>query len=173
MTGWGGFVFRLAIGNWKFISTLALARLPYGLTFGARADVPQELPRIESQIVVIVPDEFNGIPAHGFYLVRLGRGLEHGQRPRRQLRRISRLAASFTTFFIAQSAGAGIPQKAETVGGDMPVLPLDFHAGAGGDVHLDRLGFCPRLHVFSIAQADAGRTHSASQRRRRESKLLE
>jgi hypothetical protein len=48
----------------------------------ARADIPQELPGINSEFVAIVPVELDGVFAHRFHMVGLGRSLKHRQRPR-------------------------------------------------------------------------------------------
>src|SRR5919109_1006207 len=143
--------------NWQLpidnsYSALSLYRFPHRLAFCTGAHIPQELPGVEPEVVIVIPAKFDGIAAHRFDLVRLGRRLKHRQRTGRKLGRVSRLTAGLATFFIAQGARTGISKEGKAVVRNMPVLPLDFHTGAGGNVHLHRLGFCPRLPVFSIAQ---------------------
>jgi hypothetical protein len=92
------------------------------------ANISEKLPGVNAEFVAIVPAEFDGVFANRFDVVGLGSCLEHRQRRRRQLRRLSRFSASFGAFFIAQSARTSVPQVRKRVAGAVPVFPLNFHA---------------------------------------------
>jgi hypothetical protein len=128
------------------------------LALRTRADFPQQLPRIETEIVVIVPLEADGILTHRFSRDRLGRRLEHWQNTDRGFGRFSRLSPRFVAFLVAHGAGAGVAEIDEVVVGDVAVGPFDVHPGAGRKVNLYRLRICCRsgglkrgLHNLSIA----------------------
>ena len=53
---------------------------------------------------------------------------------------------SLLALFVAQRARAGIAQEGKAVDAAMPVLPLDLHAGAGGDVDFTRFRICDWVH---------------------------
>jgi|SRR3954468_19508576 hypothetical protein len=108
-----------------------------GLALLARTHFPQKGPRVNPQLVPIIPVEPDRILAHAFGAQRLGRSLKHGQACRCQLRSLSRLAIALAALFIAERARTGIPQEREWIMGRMPILPLDIHPGTGADVYFD------------------------------------
>ena len=133
--------------------------LPSG-TLAARTHFPQVRPRINSQIVIIVPRKFQRVLAHRLRRQRFRRWLEHRKRPRGQLCRLARLPSRLSALILAQCARTSIPQKFERINGLVSVLPLDLHTRAGRQVNLDR----PRIvrqarrrishcHTDSIARA--------------------
>src|SRR5580698_4052537 len=75
------------------------------------------------------------------------RRLKHGQSSRNRLKRIPGLAAVLLTLFVAQGTGAGIAQKRETKRAPVPVFPLDFHAGTGGEVDFDGFRISDEVHT--------------------------
>jgi len=100
----------------------------------------QVSPGINSQIVVVVPGEFQSVLAHLLGAHRLRGGLEYGKRPGSQFDRVPRLASGFRALVITKRARAGIAQEWERVARTVPVLPFDLHAGTRGQVDLDRSG---------------------------------
>jgi hypothetical protein len=133
--------------------------LPSG-TLAARTHLPQVNPRINSQIVIIVPRKFQRVLADRLRRQRFRRWLEHRKRPGGQLRRLARLSSRLCPLVLAQRARASIPQEFERIDGLVSVLPLDLHTRAGRQVNLDR----PRIirqarrrisyrHSVSIARA--------------------
>lgn len=78
-----------------------------GFCFGcARAvfagtNFPQPFPRINSQLMAIVPVELDGVLADGLSRSRLHGGLEHGQLARFRCHRLSRPATGFAALLIA------------------------------------------------------------------------
>src|ERR1039458_7761538 len=96
--------------------------------------------------MAVVPRETNGVFANRLNFRRPRRRLEHGQLPGDGLERIAGLAAILGAFFLAQRARAGITQEREAVTAAMPILPLDVHAGAGGDVDFTRFRNCDWVH---------------------------
>src|ERR1035437_6906365 len=96
--------------------------------------------------MAVVPREANGVFANRLNFRRPRRRLEHGQLPGDGLERIAGLAAILGALFLAQRARAGIAQEGKAVNAAMPVLPLDVHAGAGGDVDFNRFRICDWVH---------------------------
>ena len=88
---------------------------PRRLAFLARTPVPQKLPRINPQLVVIVEMKLDRILAHAFRRNRFDRGLVHGQRPRRKFRRLSGLVVRFGPRLVAQRARTRIPQEGKRI----------------------------------------------------------
>lgn len=125
---------------------------PRRLTLRAGTPIAQELPGINPQLVAIVEMKLNRVFANAFRRSRFDGGLEHRQRPRRQLWRLSGLLMGLRSLLIAQRAGAGITQKREGIMRLVAALPLDVEARAGAQVHFNRLRICHCRHEFSIAQ---------------------
>src|ERR1039458_10116264 len=96
--------------------------------------------------MAVVPRETNGVFANRLNFRRPRRGLEHGQLPGDGLKRVAGLAAVLGALFLAQRTRAGIAQKGKAVNAAMPVLPLDVHTGAGGDVDFNRFRICDWVH---------------------------
>src|SRR5664280_2071891 len=103
--------------------------------------------------MAVVPRETNGVFANRLNLRRPRRRLEHGQRPRDGLKRVAGLAAVLGALFLAQRARAGIAQEGKAVNAPMPVLQLDVHTGAGGDVDFNRFRICDWVHDVWLAAA--------------------
>ena len=103
--------------------------------------------------MAVIPLEFDGVLTHWLSVIGLCRRFEHGQRPGSLFGPLTRFPATLQALVIAQGAGAGIPQVGKRVTASMAVFPLDFHASAGADVHLNclRIGFETDRHIFSIA----------------------
>src|SRR5271170_7880380 len=97
-------------------------------------------------LVAVVPREADGILAHRLNFRGPRGSLEHRQRPGDRLQGIARLTAILLALFVAQSAGAGIPQERKAIDAVMAVLPLDVHAGAGSDIDFDGFGICNQDH---------------------------
>lgn len=90
--------------------------------------------------MAVIPDNIQGIATYGFHFLGLGGFLIHGQQAGRLFGRLSGAAVMGVAFFGAGGAGAGVAQPLETKVGAMAVVPLDVHAGTGGDINFDRLG---------------------------------
>src|ERR1700683_1483113 len=75
-----------------------------------RTHFAQQLPRINSEGVIIVPLEADRVFPHSFGGNRLGSRFEHGQRANSKLRRLTRLPPSFVALFIAHCAGACVTE---------------------------------------------------------------
>ena len=128
----------------------------------ARANFSQELPGVNSEIVVIIPLELDGVLPDALGGNRSGGWLEHGQSPRREFRWFSRFAPCLIPLLVAHGAGAGIAEENEGIMRNVAVGPLDIHAATRGEIHLYGLGICGRcgrlkrgLHDFSIAYGTA------------------
>lgn len=129
----------------------------------ARAVLAQEWPRVDTQVVAVVPVEANGIASDGFGVGRAGFFFKHGQRAWSQGGRLAGSALCFFAFVVTESARAGIAQEDERVAGVVAVLPGDLEACSASDIHLDgfrivALDFrraVAAAHGFSIPQGDA------------------
>ena len=104
--------------------------------------------------MAVVPVELDRILADGFGGDWPGSGLEHWERAGGEAGRISGMAVSFGALLVTHRAGAGVAQVGEAIAGAVAVLPLDVHAGAGGQIDLDGLGVGRDGHEFSIAWGD-------------------
>jgi len=124
---------------------------PCRLALLTRAPIPQELPRINPQLVPIVEMKLDGVFAHAVGRCRFDRRLEHGQRPRRGFRGLSRLLMGLRPLLVAERARTGIAQEGKRIVRLMSILPLDIETGAGAQVHFYRLGVCHCRHKSSIA----------------------
>src|SRR5450631_2669152 len=85
------------------------------LTLGAGTDFTQKFPRIESQVVVIVPRKLDGVFSHAFRGEGLGVGLEHQQRAGSGGDRIAGPSASFAALVLAHGARTSVAQVDEVV----------------------------------------------------------
>src|SRR5580693_1395723 len=129
-----------------------------------RTNFAQKPPRINPEVMIIVPLEADRVFAHGFGGNWLGSRFEHRQGPARQFRWLARLPSSLFALFVAHGARARIAEIDEPVMRNMAVSPFDIHTRAGRKVHLNRLGVGSRtrrlkrgLHRSSIAQDEAPR----------------
>ncbi len=110
-----------------------------GATLRARTNFPQIEPRINSQIVIIVPRKLDRILPDRFRRHCLRRCLEHRQSSGRKLRRLSRFALCLRPLIFAKRTRTSVPQKCKRVDRPVSVLPLDLHTRAGRQIDLDRL----------------------------------
>lgn len=131
----------------------------FPLALRARTHLAQIFPRIQSQIVIVVPRKPDGVLSDPFRGDWLRRSLKHRQRSRRNSRRLSRLPASLRPLFVTHGARAGVAQIYEREMGNVAVGPRDIHPAARGQIHLHRFRIGSRgrrlkrgLHAFSIAQ---------------------
>src|SRR5581483_10442489 len=114
--------------------------------------------------MAVVPFEADGVFSYAFGAGGLGCGLEHGQRAGSEFGRISRSKPCLAPLFVAKSAGAGIAQVGEGVTAEMPVLPVNLHTRARGQVDLHGFGVRFEIgggHNISIAQGGAWRSELA------------
>ncbi len=109
----------------------------------ARTNFPQIEPRINSQIVVIVPRKPKRIFAHRLRRQRFHRRLKHRQSPGRELRRLARLASRLGSLILAKRAGTSIPQIRKRIDGPMPILPLNLHPRPRRQMNHHRLRIVP------------------------------
>lgn len=128
------------------------------LALVARAHFTEELPRIDPQIVVIVPGELDCVLADAFRGHGLGRWLEDQQSASCGAGWVSGAAPRFPPFFLTDGARTRVPQIHEVVVGHMTVSPFNVHPGARSKMYLHRFGVCRgrgrmkrRLHEISIA----------------------
>jgi hypothetical protein len=112
---------------------------PRRRTLRARANFPQIEPRINPQIVIIVPRKPQRVLSHRFRRQCPYRRLEHRQRSRSQLRRFARLASRFRPLVLAQRARTSIPQKRKRIHRPVPILPLNLHARSRRQMNHHRL----------------------------------
>ena len=124
----------------------------------ARTNFSQPLPGINAQLVAVAPFEFHGIFANPFGRQGLRRRSKHGQSARWRLRRSSRLTAALFPFVVAQSAGAGIPEKRKCIAGTVAIFPDNFHPCPGAQIDFDGFGIGQHCH-FSIAETAAHDPH--------------
>src|SRR5258708_5137669 len=145
-------------------SALRLNSAPCG-AFRAGTEFAQKLPRVNAEVMIIVPFEADGIFAHTFGGNRLGRRFKQGQRAGGELGRLAGLASRLVALFVAHGARAGVAEVDKIVVGDVAVRPLNIDARPGGKVHLYCLGIGGRsgrlkrgLHNFSIAYERSARS---------------
>src|SRR5260370_555464 len=119
--------------------------------------ISEKVAGVNYRLRAVVPFEFQRGRADRLRRDRFRARLEHGQLAGLGVRRLARLASSLAPLFVAQRARAGIAQERKWVSGEVPVFPLNFHAGPGGQAHFDgfRIG---GGHGFSIAEAVVGRS---------------
>src|ERR1035438_2103763 len=117
--------------------------LPRRRALRARTNLPQIEPRINSQIVFIVPRKLQRILAHCLRRQRFHRRLEHRQSPRRQLRRLARLSSRLPALILAKRARTSIPQERKRIGGPVSILPFNLHPRARRQMNQHRLGIVP------------------------------
>ena len=102
-------------------------------------NLPQIRPRINPQIVIIIPRKSQRVLAHLLHRQRFGRRLEHRQRPRCQLGSLTRLSSRLLPLVIAKRARTSIPQKRKRITRPMPIFPFNLHTGPRRQIDLDRL----------------------------------
>src|SRR3954462_12427192 len=66
-----------------------------------RTDFAQPLPRINSEVVTVVPVELDSVLANALRGIRFDRRLKHGQLTRLQFHRLPRLSATLAALFVA------------------------------------------------------------------------
>jgi hypothetical protein len=98
----------------------------------ARANFAQEFPRVNAEVVIVIPLEADGVLPNTFGGKRFGGGFEHGQGAWRRFRGLTRRTAGFVALFVAHGAGAGVAQENESVMRGVGVGPNDVHASSGG-----------------------------------------
>jgi len=125
---------------------------PRRLAFLARTPVAQELPRINSHLVVVVKMKLDRVFAHAFRRNRFDCGLVHWQCPGGEFRRLSGLLVRLGPGLVAQRAGACIAQEGKRIVRPVAVLPLDVQTGPCAQIHFHRLWVRSGGHEFSIAQ---------------------
>ena len=103
--------------------------------------VAQEVPRVDSGFVAVVPGEVESVVSHWRDGVGARRGLIHGQEGWFFVRRLADGAAGLLALGVAGGAGAGVAQPGEAPCAAMAVFPIDFEAGAFTlmHAHLDGL----------------------------------
>jgi hypothetical protein len=114
------------------------ARVGLGVVFGSAVagalftgtNFPQPLPRINSQVVTVVPVELNRIFADALRGLRLYGRLEHRQLAGFWFHRLSSFTPSFAALFIAERARACITQIGERIARKMSVFPFNVHTFA-------------------------------------------
>jgi hypothetical protein len=121
------------------------------LTLLARTPIPQKLPRINPQLVVVVEMKLDRVFAHAVRRGRFDGGLEHRQRPWREFRRFSWLAVGLAPLLVAKRARTGVPQERKRIMRLVAILPLDIETRSRAQIHLHRLRVRYYCHKFSIA----------------------
>jgi hypothetical protein len=117
--------------------------LPRRGALRAGTNFPQIEPRINSQIVPIVPRKLQRILAHCLGRERFHGRLEHRQSPRRQLRRFARFSSRLSPLIFAKRARTRVPQERKRVDGPVPILPLDLHSRTRRQMDQYRLRIVP------------------------------
>ncbi len=105
----------------------------------ARTNLPQISPRINPQVVIIIPRETQRVLPHLLHRQSFGRRLEHRQRPRRQLGSLTRLSSRLLPLVIAKRARTSIPQERKRITRPMPIFPFNLHTSTRSQIDLDRL----------------------------------
>jgi hypothetical protein len=109
----------------------------------AWTNLAQIKPRINSQIVLIVPGKFQRVLADGLCRQCLYQRLKHRKRPGCQCSWLASLSPRFRSLIFAECAGTSVPQKRKRVGRPVAVLPLDLHPRARRQMNDNRLGIVP------------------------------
>jgi len=104
----------------------------HGFAFLTGANFAQELPRVDAEVVIVVPLKTDGIFAHALGRNGSCRGFEHGQRAGGKLGWFARFASVFAALFVAHRARAGVAKENEIVVRNVTIRPLDIHTRAGG-----------------------------------------
>ena len=105
----------------------------------ARTNFAQEFPRVNAQVVVVVPRELYGISPHALCRKWLRVRFKDQQRPRGGGCRIPRVSSGLAPFLLAHSARTCVPQINKAIMRNVPIPPLDVHPSPCGEMHLDRL----------------------------------
>ncbi len=90
--------------------------------------------------MAVIPGDVQCIFSNRLDLFRACGLFVHGQQSVSWLGWLTRLAIVIIALFGAGSAGAGVAQPLEAIVRAMAVVPLNVHAGAGGDIDLDGFG---------------------------------
>jgi hypothetical protein len=132
-------------------AAISRLRRPRRFALLTRTPIPQKLPRINPQLVIVVEMKLDRVLAHAFRRSSFYGRLEHRKRPWRRFCGLSRLLVGLAALLVAKRAGTGIPQKWKGIMRVVAVFPLDIETRAGAEVHFYRLGVCHCRHEFSIA----------------------
>ena len=122
---------------------IAVSLLPPRRALRARTNFPQIEPRINSQIVFIIPGKLQRILPHRFRRKRFHRRLEHRQSPRSRLRLLARLSSRLPPLLLAERARTSIPQERERIRRPVPILPLNLHPRPRSQMNHHRLRIVP------------------------------
>ena len=147
-----------------FTSNLCLLTSTSDLvTFPARAHFPEVRPRVDPQIVVVVPGKPQRVFSYGLGRKSLDRRLEHRQCSRSRFLKLTRLPSALTALILTKRARTSVAQEPERIRRPVPVFPLNLQALARGQMHLYRLRIVryPRRrisysHASSIARRESG-----------------
>lgn len=122
--------------------------------FVALADFTQIVPGIDAAGVTVIPGDIQSIPAYRLHFFWLGRLFVHGQQAGSLFSGLAGIAVVVVALFRTCSAGAGVAQPLKAKVRMMAVVPLDIHAGTGGDVDFDRLGVdYGHMHKYTVGGA--------------------
>jgi hypothetical protein len=133
--------------------------------FLAGTPIPQKLPGIDPQLVIVIETKFDRVFADAFRRSRLYGGLVHGQSPRGKFPRLSRLLVRLGPRFVAKCAGTGIAQEWKRIMRAVAVLPFDIETRTGAQIDFHRFRVRYGGHEFSIAQRNAVFFKDAGDRR--------
>src|SRR4051794_1481478 len=107
-----------------------LTRVPRRLAFLTRADFAQKFPRVDPQVVIIIPRKLDRVLTHALGGDWFGGGLENQQGTGSGGGGIARTSAGLAALLFAHGARAGVPQVHESVVRTVAVIPFDVHARA-------------------------------------------
>ena len=143
-----------AVAGW--VSRAALVLTVAG-ALGTGTFPPQELPRINSAAVPVIPIETDRVLAHGIDFPRSGWLLIHRQGARFRFRRLADLPSAAFAFFVAGRAGAGVAQPGERVMAAVAVSPFNVHTLTGRLLHFHRFGISSgKGQNAALLRLDAG-----------------
>ena len=128
---------------------------PRRLALLTRAPFPQELPRVNPQLMAVIKLKSDCIFTYAFGRSCLDGGFEHGQRSWRWLGRLSGLLVRLGPGLIAQRTGTSIAQEWKRIMRHVPVLPLDIQASTSAQIYFHRFRVAHDNHEFSIAQPNS------------------
>lgn len=90
--------------------------------------------------MAVIPGDIEGVAAYGLYFLRARRLLVHRQKSVGGFGRLAGTAIVIVALFGAGGAGTGVAQPLKAVMRVVAVVPVDVHAGSGGDVDFDGFG---------------------------------
>jgi hypothetical protein len=139
-------------GSLHFLGMRASVGCPRRLALFAGTPIPQELPGINPQLVIVIETKLDRVFAYAFRRSRLYGRLVHRQSPRGKFPRLSRLLMSLSAGLVAQGARTGIAQEWKRIMRAVAVLPLDIQTRTGAQIDFHRFRVRRGSHEFSIAQ---------------------